>query len=506
MSDHSAPEQRTIDVDVQDIDTRGRTLHGYAAVYNAVSGDLGGFRERIAPGAFANVLDADVRALLNHDPNEVLGRTKSGTLRLFDEQRGLRFEIDVPDSPLGENVRSAVKRGDLDGASFRFVVGDEAWDGDLRTVKTVKELRDVTLATYPAYPDSSVELRSRPEQTNNREDDMSEETKTEERSDEQRSENEVEEYRREPAGSLFVEDRAALPKFVNLTDQFRSRGFPGETASVSADEFRAATFGGGTVTYLNQQDVVGGALGYDQRWAWMVPPQVSVDAGVTSVSVFQQTSRTVLAGTAVLRDIDAVTNKPETASALNVATVSLQQVASVESGIPNVYLERQELATVVENDLRSSVFSGLDELVRAGLATSGFQAPSTDNILVSIRKAVTTLRASGYTPDTLLLTPAASETIDTMVTGIASGTADFVFGAGRFAPGTLFGLNVIESKVLAAPVVLDSKANGKLYLSPISLARFEENAGKTNSSLIRLECHAAYGVERTAAAIRIAAS
>ena len=55
----------------------------------------------------------------------MLGRTKSGTLRLFDEPQGLRFELDLPDSPLGENVQRAVKRGDIDGASFRFEVGDE---------------------------------------------------------------------------------------------------------------------------------------------------------------------------------------------------------------------------------------------------------------------------------------------------------------------------------------------------------------------------------------------
>ena len=92
----------------------------------------------------------------------MLGRTKRGTLRLFDEQRGLRFELDLPDSPLGENVREAVGRGDLDGASFRFVVGDEDWDGDVRTVDTVKELHDVTIATFAAYPAASVELRTRP--------------------------------------------------------------------------------------------------------------------------------------------------------------------------------------------------------------------------------------------------------------------------------------------------------------------------------------------------------
>ena len=93
-----------------------------------------------------------------------------------------------------------------------------------------------------------------------------------------------------------------------------------------------------------------------------------------------------------------------------------------------------------------------------------------------------------------------------MVSGISGGTADFTFGPGSFAPGTLFGLRRVESKVLAAPVALDSKAHGKLYLSPISLARFEENAGRTNTSLVRLEGHAAYGTERTAAAVRIAAS
>ena len=158
------PEERTIDVDVEALDTRGRTVVGYAAVYGVPSeplAQLDGAREQIAPGAFEGVLGSDVRALLNHDPNEVLGRTKSGTLRLSDEQRGLRFELDLPDSPLGENVRSAVKRGDIDGAIVQVHRRRRGWDGDVRTITKVKELHDVTVATYPAYASASIELRTR---------------------------------------------------------------------------------------------------------------------------------------------------------------------------------------------------------------------------------------------------------------------------------------------------------------------------------------------------------
>jgi hypothetical protein len=93
-----------------------------------------------------------------------------------------------------------------------------------------------------------------------------------------------------------------------------------------------------------------------------------------------------------------------------------------------------------------------------------------------------------------------------MVSGITGGTADFVFAPGQFSSDTFFRMNRRVSKTVAAPVVVDSQAYGKLYASPVSLARFEENAGKTNTSLIRLEGHAAFGVERQTAAIRIAAA
>jgi uncharacterized protein len=252
-TDNRAPEQRTVDVDVEAIDTRGRTLHGYAAVYGVESEDLGGFRERISPGAFRNVLDADVRALLNHDPSQVLGRTRSGTLRLFDEPRGLRFEVDLPDSPLGENVREAVRRKDIDGASFRFRVDQETWDGDLRTIESVKELKDVTVATFGAYPAASVELRTRNNDAGEGRQEgspMTDEVKDGGLSVEDRQMTNGE---RPPAGSLRVSERSSDLGIRSMAELFAERGFfENRVAQIDWTEYRAFTWAGGTVlTDLN---------------------------------------------------------------------------------------------------------------------------------------------------------------------------------------------------------------------------------------------------------------
>ena len=348
-----APEQRTIDVDVQDLETRGRTLHGYAAVYGAESDDLGGFTERIAPGAFADVLDADVRALLNHDPNQLLGRTRSGTLRLHDEQRGLRFEIDLPDSPLGENVRASVARGDIDGASFRFKVARDTWDGDLRTVESVKELKDITVATFGAYPAASAELRTRPnnpgtaqEAVMGNQPENENETTIDQPDDESRG------LEIRTPSSLRVEERAQAPLFQGLADAFRSRGFPSSPASVSWDEFRTLTWGAGTVlTDLNPVRTTGVPLGYDTRWAYPSFPSVGVDSATTSVQYLRQASRT-LAGTAVVRALDSVAAKPEVATGTELVSQQLQQIACIETNVPNITAAQPLFQSLVETDLR----------------------------------------------------------------------------------------------------------------------------------------------------------
>jgi hypothetical protein len=139
---------------------------------------------------------------------------------------------------------------------------------------------------------------------------------------------------------------------------------------------------------------------------------------VISVNVATQGARTLATSTNTVRAVDAVTNEPETASTVSIVTTAMKQVATVQSGIPNVYLESQAISTIVEQDLRLSLNDGLDSLAVAAFAASGFQAPGTDDALVSYRKAITTLRAAGYAPDTLVLTPNADEALDVMVSGI----------------------------------------------------------------------------------------
>lgn len=141
---------------------------GYASVFKTRSALLfGSFVEEIAPGAFDDVLGDDVRALFNHDPNLVLGRTRSNTLRLEIDSRGLAYTIDPPDTQtVRDLVLTPLKRGDVTGSSFGFRVaadGDE-WrrEGEIvvRTIHRLAELRDVSPVTYPAYGDSHAAQRS----------------------------------------------------------------------------------------------------------------------------------------------------------------------------------------------------------------------------------------------------------------------------------------------------------------------------------------------------------
>lgn len=142
---------------------------GHTAVFNVLSCDLGGFREKLAPGCFANALaqDQDPRALLNHDRNRILGRRSAGTLTLQEDAHGLRMEIFPPDNSYARDLITSIERGDVTGCSFAFNCAQDgdAWDtredGSMeRTVTNVSKLWDVGPVTHPAYDQTTLGIRS----------------------------------------------------------------------------------------------------------------------------------------------------------------------------------------------------------------------------------------------------------------------------------------------------------------------------------------------------------
>lgn len=141
----------------------GRRLEGLAAPFDSPT-TIGDFQEVIRPGAFRRSLLAgrDILALADHDPSKVLGRTRSGTLRLAETPQGLSFSLDLPETQVGRDLLALAERGDLGGMSFGFNVTDEAWPS-----AKVRELREVELVeisvvqAFPAYSATSVNARSR---------------------------------------------------------------------------------------------------------------------------------------------------------------------------------------------------------------------------------------------------------------------------------------------------------------------------------------------------------
>ncbi|MHA7275360.1 HK97 family phage prohead protease [Arthrobacter sp. Hz1] len=142
------------------------TLSGYAAVFNKLSQNLGGFVERVDPAAFNKSL-ADLVPVLgryNHDDNQLLGTTEGQTLRLEVDGTGLRYDIDLPDTTTGRDVRELAKRGDLRYSSFAFRTVADDWDFTdqgfpMRTLLAV-QLVDVAPVNNPAYRDTTTGLRS----------------------------------------------------------------------------------------------------------------------------------------------------------------------------------------------------------------------------------------------------------------------------------------------------------------------------------------------------------
>ena len=137
-------------------------ISGYAAVFNKDSEDMG-FIERIRPGAFKKALKkSDVRALFNHDPSLIIGRS-GVNLELKEDKKGLWMEVSPIPTETYRMVAENIASGLVSQQSFGFTVADDEWDKDYRTrtINEIDELFDVSPVTYPAYPDTDVALRSR---------------------------------------------------------------------------------------------------------------------------------------------------------------------------------------------------------------------------------------------------------------------------------------------------------------------------------------------------------
>ncbi|MHA3853035.1 HK97 family phage prohead protease, partial (plasmid) [Lactiplantibacillus plantarum] len=149
-------------------DQQGKTISGYAIVWNTPSKDLGGFTEIVAPNALNGVDLSDVLMLNNHDYTQVLASIKAGTLTLETDDKGLKFTAQLPNTSFANDVYEEITSGNVDSCSFGFEINDggDTWtkddDGNItRTVNQVKNLFDVSVVAVPAYDDTNVQVDTR---------------------------------------------------------------------------------------------------------------------------------------------------------------------------------------------------------------------------------------------------------------------------------------------------------------------------------------------------------
>ena len=151
------------DIEVRNDDGKNVVV-GYGAVFNSESNDLGGFVEYVAPGAFDGRLEDDVRFLINHD-GLPLARTTNNTLRLSVDERGLKYEADMPETTLANDLMTLLRNGTISQSSFAFTVEEDSWENvegrNIRTINKVSRLYDISSVTFPAYSEAgSFALRS----------------------------------------------------------------------------------------------------------------------------------------------------------------------------------------------------------------------------------------------------------------------------------------------------------------------------------------------------------
>lgn len=163
------PEMELRTVLTEDIEYRedndNPAVGGYVVRWDKLSEEMFGFREKVAKGAFLKSLsEMRVLSFWNHNSDMVLGNTDNGSLVLQEDERGLKFDLTLPDTSIGRDARALIKRGDVKGMSFGFRTLREEWDeaDPKKVIRTLLEVRlyEVSPTPMPAYPQSTVAARS----------------------------------------------------------------------------------------------------------------------------------------------------------------------------------------------------------------------------------------------------------------------------------------------------------------------------------------------------------
>jgi hypothetical protein len=233
-------------------------------------------------------------------------------------------------------------------------------------------------------------------------------------------------------------------------------------------------------------------LGADTRFLYPLLPRIDVESDTTSIASFRQKSRTLADPDDMIRDIVAVSTKPETDTETELVTEELKQIATVESGVPNIMLENAAFRDWIGFDLRLAYASAIDAHVIGEIeaAAPPFITGTSGALLEELAEAAESVSAAGYAPSVVAGTPLYLRAL--MFTLQPSGD-NYVFSGNQIPD---LGLRRVAVPGMPNPIVMDPAAAGVLYASPVSLRTFEENAGKTNTSTVRIESNGLFVVQR----------
>lgn len=294
----------------------------------------------------------------------------------------------------------------------------------------------------------------------------------------------------------------ATPATEGMYSAFKSAGFPAKRATIDSRHlYKTASFSG-DVEQLNPTRREGTALGHDRRYLADVLPVVSIGSDVTAVQVLRQVSRTLPSAASVQRELMATTEKAEVGTVRELISSPVGMLAVKESGLPDALISQEGMRSTIETDLRLAILEARDAAIVSAInaaSPANAGAPGTD-LIERVRYAIAAMQESGYDPSVLALSPSDAADFDLMR---SSGPEEFyVFGPGNEARSP-FGMKVVASKSVTTPLLIDPQSAGRRYEGSLSLERFPENDGATNTSLVRLEMSFLCAIERPAAIRRV---